>query len=317
MSTSARQPLGREPGWRAWGRVLRLSLTATAAADVAAGLTLGAGGWPMGPAALLAIAGSLCVYHGGMALNDWADRAEDARSRPDRPIPSGRLSAGTVRAVAVSLLLVGPGLTALADPRAGLVLAAVALAASLYDLAGRGPWRGPLLLALCRAGNVTAGLVAGAATEGAAPGRGWWALPLVYGAYVGMLSVLGRREDDLEREPGRLPARILHLSTLCLVAAPLSGAAAVGAATEPTVWLAAGLALAIWAALGLQRAAARTEAWTREGVTAAMGMLLRRMLIVTSSAVLASGVPGAPVVSGAILAGYVVSHRLRRIFPPS
>ena len=42
-------------------------------------------GWAM-PAA------SALIYLGGMALNDWADRELDAEERPERPIPSGRIS---------------------------------------------------------------------------------------------------------------------------------------------------------------------------------------------------------------------------------
>ena len=66
-----------------WGALLRLSMSPSAAADAAAGVLLGAGTWPAGPAPFLLVAGSLCVYHGGMALNDWADRGHDARTRPE------------------------------------------------------------------------------------------------------------------------------------------------------------------------------------------------------------------------------------------
>ncbi len=72
----------------AWGRLLRLSLAPSAAADALAGITIGAwGAFPLDARVLLSAAGSLCVFHGGMALNDWADREGDARTRPDRPIP--------------------------------------------------------------------------------------------------------------------------------------------------------------------------------------------------------------------------------------
>ncbi|WP_340699026.1 UbiA family prenyltransferase, partial [Cellulosimicrobium funkei] len=41
--------------------------------------------------ALLPLA-SACLYAGGMALNDYADRHLDAVERPERPIPSGRVT---------------------------------------------------------------------------------------------------------------------------------------------------------------------------------------------------------------------------------
>src|SRR2546429_3915285 len=40
-------------------------------------------------------AASVCLYWAGMAANDWADRELDAKERPERPIPSGRVSPGT------------------------------------------------------------------------------------------------------------------------------------------------------------------------------------------------------------------------------
>ena len=46
---------------RAWGRLLRLSLTASALADAAAGLVLGAGAWPSGVAPWVLLAASACV----------------------------------------------------------------------------------------------------------------------------------------------------------------------------------------------------------------------------------------------------------------
>ncbi|MFG2732989.1 UbiA family prenyltransferase [Streptomyces canus] len=39
-----------------------------------------------------AVGASLCLHEAGMALEDWADRDEDAVERPHRPLPSGRIS---------------------------------------------------------------------------------------------------------------------------------------------------------------------------------------------------------------------------------
>jgi hypothetical protein len=296
-----------------WGRLLRLSLAPTAAADAACGVLLGAGGWPAGVAPWLALVGSLCVYHGGMALNDWADRAEDLSTRPDRPIPSGAIQPGAALFLGNALLLVGPLLLGAVSLAAGLCLLAVALLAALYDTVGRGPLRGPLLLALCRAGNVGSAMLLGAAVSGAALEPLDWALPAVYGAYVFNLSRLGRLEDDPSREPGRAPVRALHLGSLWLLAAPIvvsrSGA-------ELGLWL--GLALSAAAIVGLQRAAAaHVGPWPRAQVTVAMGLLLRRLLVFTAAACLASGAEHGIWVAAAILAGYLVSHQLRRVFPPS
>ena len=55
---------------------------------------------------LLAAAFSL-LYTGGMYLNDAFDRAVDARERPERPIPSGRVRAGSVFAIGFGLSALG------------------------------------------------------------------------------------------------------------------------------------------------------------------------------------------------------------------
>ncbi len=73
----------------AWAELLRLPALFTVPGDALAGAA--AAGARPGPRTLLAIASSLCLYEAGMALNDWADRAEDAVERPHRPLPSGRV----------------------------------------------------------------------------------------------------------------------------------------------------------------------------------------------------------------------------------
>ena len=86
---------------RALGQLLRLSLAPSAAADVAAGLVLGGRGHvPAGAAPWLLLGGSLSIYTGALALNDWADRERDRAERPERPLPSGAISPGAARCAA-------------------------------------------------------------------------------------------------------------------------------------------------------------------------------------------------------------------------
>ena len=90
------------------GRLLRLSLLPSAVADVTVGMLLGgAGVWPEGVAPGLLVLSSLGIYHGSMALNDWADRHEDARLRPGRPLPSGALGAPLALWLGLGLLALG------------------------------------------------------------------------------------------------------------------------------------------------------------------------------------------------------------------
>ena len=65
-------------------------------------------------------------YVGGMYLNDYFDRAIDARERPDRPIPAGDISANAVATAGFAMLGAGVVLLAVTGVAAavcGLVLA--------------------------------------------------------------------------------------------------------------------------------------------------------------------------------------------------
>lgn len=291
----------------AWGRLLRLSLTPTALADAAAGLLLGAACWPGGGAPWAMLGASFCAYHGGMALNDWADRARDGVARPERPIPSGAVGAGAALALAVLLLAAAPAIAWIAAPRAALLMGAVAATAALYDTVGRGAWTGPMLIAACRAGNLGAGLLAGAHLAGTEPAAVAFVPCAFYGAYVFLLGRLGRMEDAEDQAAlGRRPAWILLLAAAALVAVGVF----------PHLELPA-LLLALFGAAPLVGVALTTRAWTRGLVLRCMGMGLRRLLIVTAALALRAGGSDGWIVAGAILAGYGLSWGLRRVFPPS
>jgi hypothetical protein len=83
-------------------RLGRVSNLPTVWTNVLAAVVLSGGDWRSRHLALLLISMSLC-YVGGMYLNDYFDRAIDARERPERPIPSGAISASTVAAVGFAL----------------------------------------------------------------------------------------------------------------------------------------------------------------------------------------------------------------------
>ncbi len=302
------------------GRLLRLSLAPSAAADAVAGLVLGHGGaWPEEARAWWLVPASLCIYHGALAWNDWADREHDARTRPDRPIPGGRVSAGAAFALGAALMLAGIACAWIAAPTSALWMGGVAACAAAYDFAGRGPWIGPLLLGLCRAGNLGAGIAWVAAREWrvVADTDSLWPC-IVYGAYVFLVSRLGRMEDGEDARPiGRRPVPLLLAAgALIVLAAPL---ARFGLAWShaPAVALGAAAATGLWQAA---RSAGPQEAWTRARVQAAMGLCLRRLLVFAAVLVLADWSPGrnTPLLAaGVLLAGYPLAHGLRRVFPPS
>jgi 4-hydroxybenzoate polyprenyltransferase len=295
----------------AWARLLRISLAPTAVADVLAGLVLAQGFLPGWNTTLLLVGASLCVYHGGMALNDWSDRVEDAKTRPNRPIPSGRISPNMALAAAAGLFSSGVLLAVLVSPAAGGWVLALALCAASYDLFGRGPWLGPLLLGACRAANMSVGFFAVDVDFMAISSL--WSAPLLYGMYVFTLSRLGRMEDgeDSSRKT-RTPRQLLvSLAVWFWIIAFLP----VPYASLPGRGVA--LFLGIAASIGLLRQAKKLETWVPADVVPAMGCALRRMLVFSAAvAALPGGLNNALVVL-LILSLYPVAWYLRRVSPPS
>ncbi len=167
--------------WPAALELGRVSNLPTVWTNVLAGIVLsGVGGSP-GLIALTMCSLTL-FYVGGMFLNDAFDRKVDARERPDRPIPSGRVSAAAVFSWGFGMLAGGLLLLAIAGftaaggtgwrpVAAGLALAACII---LYNAWHKENPFSPLVMGLCRmlvyvtagyavARDLPAGLLLGAA----------------------------------------------------------------------------------------------------------------------------------------------------------
>lgn len=307
-----------------FGRLIRVALAPSAVSDVLVGIVVAtAGALPSTPLAWLLIPASLGVYHGAMALNDWIDREDDARSRPDRPIPSGSIPAGGALFIACALLFGGVLWGCAAGPRAGIWMGVVALLAVTYDIAGRGAIRGPLLLGLCRAGNLGAGLMA-PYLIGASPTfePAILALAGVYGLHVFFIARLGRLEDDEDSGPlaGR-PAAALRGAGMTALLVPIAWALTHTDSTDLQLWVGVGLSavVAAWNALVLLRAAnaGARMGWTRQRVGAQTGLALRRLpLFALSIALLVAFLgPLGWAAAAFALVGARVSAALRGVFP--
>ena len=186
---------------RVWLELLRLPNLFTVPGDVLVGWALvGQRGCPVP-----ALCASLCLYAAGLLLNDWRDAPIDARERPSRPIPSGRVRRRAVGLAGLALLALGVLFAWGGWPTA----AALAAAILLYDLGAKDvPGLGVAVMGLCRALNVLLG--AACAWPSAAP------LPPLsptllcaaafFWAYILLVSVVARDEASPEASPA-LPLR--------------------------------------------------------------------------------------------------------------
>ncbi|MEV0181995.1 SCO3242 family prenyltransferase [Streptomyces sp. NPDC050625] len=146
---------------RAWAELLRLPALFSVPGDALAGAAAVSARPDRGT--LLAVGCSLCLYEAGMALNDWADRAEDAVERPHRPLPSGRIRPPA--ALAAACVLTGAGLALAARAGRPALAVAVPLAATVwsYDLVLKRTAAGPGAMAAARGLDL---LLGAAATAG-------------------------------------------------------------------------------------------------------------------------------------------------------
>lgn len=143
----------------------RVSNLPTAWTNTAAGMLLSGAAmadWRF-PVLLVAMTSA---YTGGMFLNDAFDAEIDARQRPERPIPSGKVSRSSVFLAGFSMLALSVLLVALCALSANgggwrAVVASIALCATitLYNAWHKGNTLGPVIMGACRLlVYITAGL---------------------------------------------------------------------------------------------------------------------------------------------------------------
>ncbi|WP_422755067.1 SCO3242 family prenyltransferase [Micromonospora sp. WMMD708] len=165
----------------------------------------------LGPRTAGLAGASVLLYWAGMAANDWADRELDAEERPERPIPSGRITPAAAAGVAAGLTAAGLGLAAAVGGRRAAAVA-LPLAATIwgYDLAAKHTAAGPAVMAACRGLDVLLG---------ASPGRPVRALPaaLTVAAHTWTVTALSRRE--VTGTDAALPRRTLAGTALIALAA--------------------------------------------------------------------------------------------------
>lgn len=107
----------------------------------------------------LALAGVL-LYIAGNFLNDWMDRAWDAKHRPERALPRGLFPPTLYLALAVVLAMLGVGAAASVGSASGIVALAIVGCIVIYTVwHKRSPWL-VIPMGLCRALLPVLGFVA-------------------------------------------------------------------------------------------------------------------------------------------------------------
>jgi len=200
-----------------WCRLLRVPNLFTVPGDAMAGFILASGG-RLGASLVGGAVGVVLLYAGGLLLNDYFDRAQDARERPERPIPSGAAGAATVLAVGLLVLAAGVGVVfAVGGKVPGGVAAVLAVAVLAYDGGLKHvPWLGPLVMGSCRGGSV----LVGAALAGGLGATAALVVAAIACVYTATVTLLAAREASGARLKGSsyAPVYVLILAAVAMVA---------------------------------------------------------------------------------------------------
>jgi 4-hydroxybenzoate polyprenyltransferase len=264
---------------RTYAQLCRLPAVFTAMADILMG-------WfvrqetadVIDPVRLLAlIVASSGLYLAGMVLNDIFDRQIDARERPGRPIPSGRVS--LARAATFAAMLIAAGLVAAQVAGFKSVLVALILLVNIlvYDFWAKHTPAGPVAMGSCRFLNVLLG-----GSVGAMDFAHVFTSPLVIvavgmGVYVAGVTWFAKKEAEVSSRSGLvLGQSVMNLGLVVLAA-----------------WMAPPMQ-PVWQSLGWWFTLPSTEAWRP------LMMLGVVAVVVNRRALAAMFDPRAPVVQSAV-----------------
>ena len=143
---------------KAYLTLLRPANVITALADILAGMAIVGFVWKDNTPIFLFLS-TICLYGGGVVLNDYFDVAIDTKERPERPIPSGKVSKHSALLFGSILLGLGLLFSFLYQTQSGWIVCFIILAILTYNrFAKHHPVLGPVVMGICRGGNLILGM---------------------------------------------------------------------------------------------------------------------------------------------------------------
>lgn len=172
-------------------QLMRPANLVTAVADILAGLSLAkfifsTDTLSIQTIILLSIS-TVGLYGGGVVFNDVFDAELDAIERPERAIPSGKVSKQNAIILGVLLLAIGIFCASIISSESMIIAFSVAVLALVYDKFGKhNTFLGPINMGLCRGGN----LLLGMSVMISSLQEFWWIgiIPVLYIAAITMIS---------------------------------------------------------------------------------------------------------------------------------
>jgi 4-hydroxybenzoate polyprenyltransferase len=235
-------------------QLVRLPNLFTAAADSLAGWLLVRGSLEE-PRRWLPLCGaSMAIYAGGIALNDVFDIEIDRAERPNRPLPSGRVSTSLAMVFGVLSLLAGVGLALLVSNPSAIVAIVLVCTVLLYDAGGKRTFLGPEIMGACRGLNLLLGL--SVAAEFGGPSA--WLAAGALAVFVAGLTIISRSEVESGRSSGVIAGMVVqNLAIAGLFAVAMRAGTFPGASGDRPILPPEGLLVLAIVALVVNRADGR------------------------------------------------------------
>lgn len=211
----------KESTFRDWLQLVRFPAVFTSMSDIFLGFLITHLSFHPTKHFFLLLGSSSCLYLAGMLFNDVFDREVDAKERPNRPIPSGRISLKSAIGFGIFLLVAGMGLAVLNDFsqtektfQSSLIASLLIVAIFAYDGLLKKTILGPVVMGSCRFLNVMLGASAAATL---------WVNPQVYlagclGLYILGLTWFARNESrENLKEELYLPVVVINAGLIGLL----------------------------------------------------------------------------------------------------
>lgn len=143
---------------KAYITLFRPANVVTALADILAGMAIVGFVWKDNTPIFLLLS-TIGLYGGGVVLNDYFDVSIDIKERPERPIPSGKVSKKSALVFGILLLGMGLGFAFLYQITSGWIAFSIIVLILTYNrFAKHHPVFGPIVMGMCRGGNLILGM---------------------------------------------------------------------------------------------------------------------------------------------------------------
>lgn len=309
-----------------WLQLMRLPTVFTALADILCGFIVSqfvaqAGDFsvrqiPVLPEFWLLLLSSAGLYLGGMVLNDVFDAELDAQERPERPIPSGRISKRAASVLGNALMLCGvlaawfAGQVSETGTNGLRIALMLAVAVVFYDSVLKKTILGPLGMGSCRFLNI----MLGASCVGA-----WsdlWMAPQLYiaaalGVYIVGVTWFARNEAGNSSSVSMLSGLLVAVAGIGINAwLAVSGGSPSGQVTTGTL-----IALGLIAANVLLRGISATRSGVPRLIQKTVGLLL--LSIIFLDATMTFCITGDGALASLVVILVLPARMLKRFIPMS